>query len=162
MKKILAIATLTILSVSMPMHAAASDGVPRADAGRFYLSAICPVNAAWDNLDESWKAAGLPKRVRYGTPLPKTVLASYKRIAKASGRAGVALNKYNNWPAAVSLRDVNIMVDAFYKDSTKAYNIFEAGAFKRSQGDWANGQGASQRIRKALNLPPRPQGCPND
>lgn len=160
MKKIVFVTLIAVLAISTPAAAKASDPAARTDAGQFYLSAICPVNAAFDDRDEAWKAAGLPKRVLFGTPLPQSLLVTYKRIAKVSGRAAVALNKYAKWPESVSPRDIDTMIDAYYKDSTRAFSIFQAGTFKRSQGKWADTGNASQNIRKALNLPPRPQGCP--
>lgn len=160
-RRLLCAALLGIALMTSATPVGASEARNPRDAAGVYLSAICPANDAYDALNEAWEAAGLPNRVRFGVPLPKTVLIAFKHYANKYARAGVILNNYKSWPDTVSMRDMSILVDGYYKNSTKAYSIFQDGSFNRRQGEWAKKSGgAAQRIRQALGLPPRPQGCP--
>lgn len=141
------------------------DPAVKAAAGQYYLSAVCPGNAAADALDAAVdKADGKADeslQIKDGKPTPKSVVRAARAYAAARAREGQMLAAYA-WPDDIDY-EVEHIAQVSYEDSSWASGI--ATRKRWSTATWNARPGAYgsyiAAVRLYLGLPPAGEfnGC---
>lgn len=123
-------------------------------AGGLYLSAVCPVNDAWDELDVEVDRL----RIALGRGEDSTVAfeKAMRAVASASEQAAKQLEPKNQaWPKGAS-DEVEAVRDSLRADAKQAAKVAELPIDKAANYAWkdtAEAAAASASAREVLSLP---------
>jgi hypothetical protein len=127
-------------------------------AGGVYLDAVCPVNAAWDQVD--LEVDRLRLGLQRGETSTKGFVASLKKLEAASEKAAKRLAKNENaWP--LEAEDAIVAVkDTLLSDATQAARAAKLSAKQAVDHTWKGSEEIAQsaaEARASLGLPADPQ-----